>query len=259
MLIGEPPRSQYDWNFTIGGFPVRVHPYFWLLSVLLGAQQGGLFDLLAWVGVVFVSILVHELGHALAMRHFGKAPRIVLHAMGGLAIADSYFHSYSNRGRADTSRNQIIISAAGPAAGFLLAGLVIALLYASNRSMPFFFGWQFGEGLMINPRTQPGFFVLVWDLLFVNIMWGLMNLFPVYPLDGGQIAREILTAVNPHEGIKQSLVLSIVAAAGLALYGLVQWRQPFLALLFGYLAYTSYATLQAYTGGGRFGGGGSPW
>ena len=34
-------------------------------------------------------------------------------------------------------------------------------------------------------------FVLVWDLLFVNIFWGLVNLLPVFPLDGGQISREL--------------------------------------------------------------------
>jgi len=48
---------------------------------------------------------------------------------------------------------------------------------------------------------------LIQQLLFINVLWGIVNLLPVYPLDGGQIAREVLVAVNPRAGIQQSLML----------------------------------------------------
>ena len=79
-MLAEPNRTPYDLNFRLFGFPVRIHPLFWLGAVLLG---GWTFDLgleyaAIWVAVVFVSILVHELGHAIAFRTFGVDSHIVL-------------------------------------------------------------------------------------------------------------------------------------------------------------------------------------
>jgi membrane-associated protease RseP (regulator of RpoE activity) len=85
------------------------------------------------------------------------------------------------------------------------------------------------------------------SLLFISVFWGLINLLPIYPLDGGQIAREVLLALSPRQGIRQSLVLSAVVAGGLAVVGLVLWRDWLVTLFFGYLAYTSYLTLQNYS------------
>ena len=67
-------------------------------------------------------------------------------------------------------------------------------------------------------------------------------------MDGGQIARELLLLHNHHNGIVASLWLSTVTGAAVAVFVLVNHRSLFMALMFGYLAYTSYATLQAYRG-----------
>ena len=55
--------------------------------------------LLSWISVMFVSILVHELGHSLVMRYFGQSSHIVLYMLGGLAIPDSSFTSFSRPAR----------------------------------------------------------------------------------------------------------------------------------------------------------------
>jgi stage IV sporulation protein FB len=91
----------------------------------------------------------------------------------------------------------------------------------------------------------------LFKVLIFCIFWGVMNLLPIYPLDGGQIAREVLLVVNPRDGIRQSLLLSIFTAAGFAVIGLVQWKSWVVGILFGYLAFTSYTALQAYRGRGR--------
>jgi membrane-associated protease RseP (regulator of RpoE activity) len=80
----------------------------------------------------------------------------------------------------------------------------------------------------------------------VNIFWGLVNLLPIYPLDGGRVAREVLTLGHPRQGIIQSLWLSAIVAAGVAVLGFVTFNSFFMALFFGYLAYSSYQTLRAY-------------
>ena len=90
MLLGEPPESQYDLHFSLLGIPVRVHPYFWLVSVLMGWNQGDAKLALLWVAAVFVSILVHEMGHALVIRYYGWSPRVTLYSFGGLASSASW-------------------------------------------------------------------------------------------------------------------------------------------------------------------------
>ena len=61
---------------------------------------------------------------------------------------------------------------------------------------------------------------LINNLFWICVLWGVVNLLPIYPLDGGQIAREILLKFNPRDGIRQSLMLSILAAGAMALFGL---------------------------------------
>jgi len=240
VLLGEPPRTAYDLNFAIAGIPVRVHPWFWAVSALFGlSATGGELSLLAmWVAVAFVSILVHELGHALTIRAYGGRPWITLYGMGGLASHQPL--------RIGPSGN-ILILLAGPLAGFALAAAVVAAVAFSGHQIDVF-GWRFGSGPGIDPREQLHLFILIQFLLWVNIFWGIINLFPVYPLDGGQIARELFLVVNPRGGIQQALWLSVLTGIGLAVFGIVRLGSLYTALFFGFLAYQSYTIWRAYTG-----------
>ena len=153
-------------QFRIFKIPVTVEPIFFFLVVLLGARRERV-DLVAiWVGVVFVSILVHELGHAFAARRYGLVPSIRLHSLGGL--------TQWNRTRALSNRQSIWISFAGPLAGFALGGLV-------HLAHPIF---------QVAPDWRLS--VVYGDLLWVNIGWSLINLLPILPLDGGNIALALL-------------------------------------------------------------------
>jgi Zn-dependent protease len=181
------------------------------------------------------------------MRAYGFRPWITLYGLGGLTSRGD-LGAYGARPL--SAGGEILISAAGPAAGFLLAGLVLVTVMATGHEVVIGFsgglpnvGWH---GVVGSHYLD----VLLWYLVTVNIFWGLLNLMPVYPLDGGQITREILVATSPQEGIRQSLMLSIATAVVLALIGLVKWREWLLVLLFGYLAWVNYATLQRYSGRG---------
>src|SRR2546422_735068 len=89
MLRFEPPaHTRYDLHFSLAGIPVCVHPLFWLMTALFGASAGDLIQLLVWIAVVFVSILIHEMGHALMMRWYGQPSRVVLYLAGGLTIPE---------------------------------------------------------------------------------------------------------------------------------------------------------------------------
>ena len=103
------------------------------------------------------------------------------------------------------------------------------------------------------PFDAPNVNRLLWDMQFINIFWGVINLLPVFPLDGGQVSRAIFGKLNPHDGLRQSLIISIVVAVGMAALCLLRWNATFGAFFFGYMAYQSYMLL-AKTSGRGFGG-----
>lgn len=235
MFLSEPSATQADINFRVFGFPVRVSPYFWVTTVLLSSGFSDQLDpqrTLIWVAVVFVSILIHELGHAVLQRHFGGRPWITLYGLGGLA-------SCSDCDR--RPRSQILISLAGPAAGFLLAGLVIAILFAMGHIALFRLYWIpiMFRGFASEPVNE-----LIADLLRVNILWGLINLLPIFPLDGGQISRQLFSLWNSRTGELQSLQLSCGVAALVAAYGLIN-QDWYIGIMFGVLAYSSFQAIQS--------------
>ena len=96
----------------------------------------------------FLGILCHELGHALVMRSYGYFPWITLYGLGGMA---SYDRPHGSSGQWADSWRQIFISAAGPLAGFLVAGVTVALARACRSHLNYIFGAHFG--LMVVPWT----------------------------------------------------------------------------------------------------------
>jgi len=243
VLLGEPPRTQGDLHFRAFGIPVRIHPFFWIIAILLGLRSPELLELLAWVIALFVAILVHELGHAFLMRRFGLSPWITLYGFGGLT---TYNPSESYRARNILEWQNVAISAAGPAAGFLLAATVVGIFVALRQPVQILFGPPYGIFIHVGQIGSPAFTMFINYLLFISIFWGIINLMPVYPLDGGQIARELLVRANPQTGIQKSLMLSTLTATALAVVGLIVWKSFLVCIFFGYMAYGSYTTLQAY-------------
>jgi stage IV sporulation protein FB len=245
VLIGEPPRTQYDLNFALFGIPVRIHPLFWLAGVLLGPRDSGA-QILLWMVAFFLGVLCHELGHALVMRSQGSFPWITLYGLGGLASCNPSRRAGSKY--AETWRD-IAVSAAGPLAGFLLAAVALLLGWALRYTIVWQFGAPLGVRLWVidlaNMAQQPLWLDFVNHLLFVTIVYGVLNLLPVYPLDGGQIARELLTMILGATGVRVSLFVSMTVAGCLAIFGAVRLHNPFLTIFFGILAYSSFATLHA--------------
>jgi stage IV sporulation protein FB len=249
LLFQSPPPTRYDLNFTLAGFPVRVHPLFWLIAVLLGYSSGDLVQILVWVVVVFVSILVHELGHALAFRRYGLSSQIVLHFAGGLTIPQSTRWGSQWANVALGPNQNIFISLAGPGAGFILAALVSAGVYLVGGSIltTRLFGVIPLPAMALLPFGGSVLNIFVTALLWVNIFWGFINLLPVYPLDGGSVTRNILLQTDPVDGVRKSLWVSVIAGALIAFAAFFFLRSLYMAFLFGFLAFQSYQSLQ-----GRF-------
>jgi hypothetical protein len=136
---------------------------------------------------------------------FGLEPRIELHGMGGTT-------SWSS-GKPVSRGRRILISLAGPGAGFVLAALVYFVV---------------PHGVF--PPTPLGQFAY-WNLLYVNFWWGIANLAPMLPLDGGNVMTQVLDALTHGRGERPARYVSIVVAVLAAPAAFFLWNGNWWAAL----------------------------
>ncbi len=203
-------------SFSLGGIPVTINLSLLLVLAFLGFQLGDFALIVVFVIVGTVSVLVHELGHAVAARLAGFSPKVELAGMGGVT-------SY----RGDTSRlTGLAITAAGPVVQ-ILAG-VAAMAFTDG------FGLVYGGDLV-------AFGVSAW--VVISIVWGALNLVPVLPLDGGQLMQGLIPGSLRTRSLVAHGVSAAVAIAGL-LWALAT-AETWIALLAGFFAWTNTMALLA--------------
>ncbi len=249
-LFSAPPPTRFDLHFSIAGIPIRVHPVFWVIAILFGSASGSLLDLLIWVLAVFVSILIHELGHAFMMRAYGQPSSILLYHGGGLTIPEPAGWGGRGAGVSLSPGQEIMISLAGPFTGFLFTVLLIGGSAAGGGTV--MAGYLFGVLPFPVVRLPAGGQILnnvVATLIWINLLWGLINLLPVFPLDGGQVSRNLLFKLDPLNGVNRSIRISMITGIVFALIGLILFGSIYIALLFGFLAFQSYMMLRNRLGG----------
>ncbi len=144
---------------TLFQIPVSVSAWYlvmvWVILIQAASFESGLVDLI----VLTSGVLLHELGHGLVARRYNLFPTITLHAFGGWCV-----HS-----QARTRKVSMQVVAGGPAASFALA----LLGYVLHQALP---------------ATSPWWLLnLAWSTYWLNLFWGVLNIFPVRPLDGGQL------------------------------------------------------------------------
>ncbi len=217
-------------GFRLFGVNVEVHFTFWLTTFLLNFAVSGGLDArgaILWTAVVFLSILVHEMGHAFAVKLQGLEPEVRLHGMGGTT---HYRVLLPLPRRAD-----IFISLAGPGAGFLLGGLILAVDLLALHTQHYYLrgGW-------FRVHFEPSLLGLaIYQLLWVNFGWGLVNLIPALPFDGGHVLQAALGPKRARIALIASLVVALVATGGFVFIG-----QHWAAFLFGMSAFHAMRRLQ---------------
>jgi stage IV sporulation protein FB len=178
-------------QLKILGIPIKIEASFLVLVFFLAGTRSLRFSLLIeWLLVVFFSILLHELGHALTGRKFGLSPSITLYSMGGLT-------SCTNTVELPPLKH-LLISLAGPAAGFMFGGILLLLGQA----------FDFEQLPMLSLAYR--------DLLWVNIGWGVFNLLPMLPLDGGQILVTLESRISSRKDQILSHAISLLIALAIA-------------------------------------------
>lgn len=207
-------------QFSIFKIPVQIQPFFWITLALIGGAFGAntpqaILFLCLFIIAGFISILVHELGHALTIKAFNVPAAITLQAFGGYA---SYPSGILNR------KQSFLVTAAGPAAQLLLALLV----YLALSYIPF-----------LSKNINGTYFLS--RLFLISVFWAVINLLPVLPLDGGQLVNALLGPAR----IKITLWITIVTAVAAAIGMLVWSPSNFLFPIFlGMFAYQAVQALK---------------
>lgn len=194
------------WSFSLGrlfGSELRVHVTFFLLLAWVGAaaySEGGLSAAVENIGFIvalFVCVVAHEFGHALAARRYGiRTPDITLLPIGGLARLERM---------PENPRHEIVVALAGPAVNIVIWAVLVGIVGAEMRI----------DQLSQIDSTGPGF---LGRLALVNLVLAVFNMIPAFPMDGGRVFRAVL-----------SLNMDRVKATRIAATG-----GQFVALLLGY-------------------------
>jgi Zn-dependent protease len=184
----------------------------------MGSPPG---QIAVWAACLLVSILFHEFGHAVLYRSLGAQTFVILYGMGGL--------TFGRRDKPFSTLESVGVSLAGPIFGLVLGGLV----------------WG-ATAIWGMPPTVMGV-VVVKNLIWINVIWGLVNLLPMLPLDGGHVMEALLVAASPEKGriwARQATVgVCVIFGVLCAMWG--QSWPMILAVMFGMQAVQGLMVLRA--------------
>jgi len=271
-----------------------IHPSFWIWNAIFGfilyqpiagRNAGG--DLLTkelliliaiWVGCNFLTVIVHEMGHAFTGRVMGQPGEVTLSGLGGQAVG-AYLEL--------SPKQRLLVTFMGPGAGFLFAFFLVAVDGSVWNWCMNWFGTPFWMSLkcnwylidFINPDLHKGhiedrinefhIYTIGMMLLFtINLINNIMNLLPIIPMDGGMLFKEVCVMIWPTAGLKIAFGFSFLLAAGctiyMLLYVLVKYRvlskpelwypfalPEFSLIIFGSLAFQCLAAYQKLSEGER--------
>jgi Zn-dependent protease len=205
------------------GVPIRFHFTFVLLVAFLAiggiaTRQPGLANVI-YVGLLFGSVLVHELGHALVARQYGiRTLDIVMFPMGGLARLE----------RSPKPREEFWIAIAGPAVNVVIAAVLLSLLE-----------WRQVQ-TALSTLTRPEALGLLEQVAFGNLFLAAFNMVPAFPMDGGRVLRAVLARFRPeHEATRIATAAGRFLAIAMGLYGLISMH--FLLVFIAFFVYLGAA------------------
>jgi len=173
-----------SWSIPVGrlfGIEIRIHLTFAFLLFFVWSTESASQDTtaalrgLGLVGIIFGSVVLHELGHALVARGSGiPAKGIILLPIGGITLLDE---GHAVPDPQNAWKRDIRIAVAGPLVNLAIAGIGAVILPAV---VP---GFQ----LMRHPLLHSS--ALLRSIVWANVYLGLFNLLPAYPMDGGRALR----------------------------------------------------------------------
>ena len=190
----------------IAGIEVKIHPtfFFLILWVVLsalwsGATAAGVITEVGYVAVLFLCVVLHELGHALVARRYGiQTQDILLLPIGGIARVEKM---------PEKPKEELLVALAGPAVNglisvFIFLGLILTGFFSAPQSLTV---------------ALDSFW---FQILAANVMLALFNLLPAFPMDGGRVLRALLsTHMDTVEATQTAATVGKVLAIILAFVG----------------------------------------
>lgn len=191
---------------------IPVYIKYWFLLLLIFIPPVKMISL-------FIAILVHELAHALEAKKLGyKTDYVFIDVLYGGALVDSSYR-FNNI-------HAIKIALAGPLSNLILAG--IGFIVAS------FIHFQFGEIKIVEYTSI---------FIFINLLLGVGNLLPIYPLDGGRISKAILNLFyNRKKSRKINSIISVITSLIVITFSIIYslWLLLIFSFIFLVVAYTEW-------------------
>ncbi|MDF3059591.1 MAG: peptidase [Rariglobus sp.] len=216
--------------FRIRGIQLSVHVSFLLLLAYVAwegwtaAAWRGAVWMICGVSLMFVCVTLHELGHAAAARWFGiRVPRILLLPIGGMAEMDEIPRR---------PRDEIIIALAGPAVNYLIIGALMIFVRFPQ-------GMEHLRYLELTPAGLGRYLVLA------NVIMGVFNLLPAFPMDGGRVLRALLAMRTSYLRATQIAagVGKVLALAGAVCFLFYHYYHG--AVLFAFIIFAGEQELRA--------------
>jgi len=211
-----------SWSIPAGrlfGIEIRIHLTFFFLLLFVWSAESATQDMttaaraLGLVGIIFASVILHELGHALVARRAGvPAKGIILLPIGGVTILDE---SQAIPESETTWKRDIRIAVAGPLVNLAIAGASALFLLAVVPGFP----------LTSKPLVDIN--NLLRSVVWLNLYLGLFNLLPAYPMDGGRVLRAYFTRqMDPIRATQRAVRIGHVFAILFMMVGMLLTNRP---------------------------------
>jgi Zn-dependent protease/CBS domain-containing protein len=210
-----------SWSIPAGkifGIEVRVHLTFLLLLVFVWLSESAMkgnatptrgFELVA---IIFGSVVLHELGHALVAKRSGiQARAIILLPIGGITLLDE---AGAPKSKEAPWKRDVRIAIAGPVVNLVIAFVVGAVVLA-----------RFPEAqLWTKPFIHSNH--LLRSVVWVNLYLGLFNLLPAYPMDGGRVLRALFSrTMDPVQATRRAVSIAHALAMLIIVLGMLLFLQ----------------------------------
>jgi Zn-dependent protease len=211
--------------FSVTGIEVYLHWSWFIVAAFVITERSRAYSSLVWNALeylaLFVLVLLHEFGHAIACRQVGgRADHIILWPLGGVAFV------------APPQRPGATLwsIAAGPLVNvILLPTLTLAMTLAQTA------GWH---------QAHPDLYLLLRTTWLINLILLIFNLLPVYPLDGGQILRSLLWFwLGRGRSLLVAAIIGFAGGAALILFALVT-RSVWFGIMAAFLLMNCWGGLQ---------------
>src|ERR1700693_4086121 len=210
--------SMRSWSIPLGrlfGIEIRIHLTFLFLLVFVRSTEAATQDasaallVLALVGIVFGSVVLHELGHALVARGSGvPAKGIILLPIGGITILDE---AHAVPDPIDAWKRDIRIAIAGPFVNLAIAGISALILLSVV------------PGVSLTAKPLLHWSALLRSLVWSNVYLGLFNLLPAYPMDGGRVLRALFSRqMDPIQATQRAVRIGHVFAILFMMVGILK-------------------------------------